>query len=340
MPDDYERELAWLRAGDITTWNTWRAQRGLFGIENWVPSHTSIDVAYESPPLSGADLSNLNLRGVNFRGCTLNGARLSGSDLHSADLSWSELNDADLKGAYLELTNLYFSSMKRADLTSATLGLTLLGSANLSEAIGLETCSHLIGSCIDSSTLQKSGHLPLDFLRGCGMPEMLIDYLPSLLLRHPVQFHSCFISYSRQDRDVAERIHSDLQSNGVRCWFAPKHIRGGEKLYDQIDEAIQVHDRLLLILSEHSMNSEWVRSEIARARQKEVFQRRRVLFPISVVPFSTLREWTCFDADTGKDTAREIREYFVPDFSNWRDPNQYRNALARLLSDLQTTKQG
>jgi len=27
----------------------------------------------------------------------------------------------------------------------------------------------------------------------------------------------------------------------------------------------------------------------------------------------------CFDADTGKDSAREIREYFIPDFSNWKN---------------------
>ncbi|MGA2852744.1 MAG: hypothetical protein ABSE90_01235 [Verrucomicrobiota bacterium] len=28
----------------------------------------------------------------------------------------------------------------------------------------------------------------------------------------------------------------------------------------------------------------------------------------------TLRDWTCFDADRGKDLAKEVREYFIPDF--------------------------
>ena len=41
---------------------------------------------------------------------------------------------------------------------------------------------------------------------------------------------------------------------------------------------------------------------------------RRKLFPISLVDFRTVREWTAFDADTGKDMGREVREYFVPDF--------------------------
>ena len=36
-------------------------------------------------------------------------------------------------------------------------------------------------SIIDHRTLQRSGRLPLAFLRGCGLPDRLIDYLPSLL---------------------------------------------------------------------------------------------------------------------------------------------------------------
>ena len=41
-----------------------------------------------------------------------------------------------------------------------------------------------------------------------------------------------------------------------------------------------------------------------------------------------------FDADTGIDSAREIREYFIPDFSNWKDHDSYATAFERLLRDL------
>jgi hypothetical protein len=91
---------------------------------------------------------------------------------------------------------------------------------------------------------------------------------------------------------------------------------------------------LLLILSEHSTNSEWVKTEIANARQREVREGRHMLFPISLVPFDAVREWKCFDTDTGKDSAREIREYFIPDFSNWKDHDCYQMALERLVRDL------
>ncbi len=82
------------------------------------------------------------------------------------------------------------------------------------------------------------------------------------------------------------------------------------------------------------MNSAWVKSEIAKARKREVGENRHVLFPIRLVPFEVVRDWECFDADTGKDSAREIREYFIPDFSNWKDHDSYQEGLGRLLRDL------
>ncbi len=84
------------------------------------------------------------------------------------------------------------------------------------------------------------------------------------------------------------------------------------------------------------MDSEWVKTEISKARKREIREQRRVLFPIRLVDFDTLRDWECFDADTGKDSAKEIREYFIPDFSNWKDPDSYRVAFDRMLRDLKT----
>ena len=99
---------------------------------------------------------------------------------------------------------------------------------------------------------------------------------------------------------------------------------------------MRLYDRLLLILSEHSMESEWVRTEIAKARKREVREKRRMLFPVRLVEFSTLAEWECFDADTGKDSAREIREYFIPDFSCSKEHDCYQKAFDRLVRDLKT----
>jgi hypothetical protein len=79
------------------------------------------------------------------------------------------------------------------------------------------------------------------------------------------------------------------------------------------------------------------KTEIAKARKREVRDQRRVLFPIRLAPFETLRDWECFDADTGKDSAREIREYFIPDFSNWKNHDTYQEAFQRLISNLKAS---
>ena len=92
------------------------------------------------------------------------------------------------------------------------------------------------------------------FLRGVGLPDNLIDYLPSLL-NQPIQFYSCFISYSSKDQAFAERLHADLQAKGVRCWFAPEDMKIGAKILDTIDEAIRLRDKVLLVLSDASLAS-------------------------------------------------------------------------------------
>jgi hypothetical protein len=71
-------------------------------------------------------------------------------------------------------------------------------------------------------------------------------------------------------------------------------------------------------------------TELRKARKAERQRGKRKLFPVRLVDKETLRDWECFDADGGQDLAVELREYFIPDFSNWKD----HDAFARLLKDL------
>jgi hypothetical protein len=64
----------------------------------------------------------------------------------------------------------------------------------------------------------------------------------------PIEYYSCFISYSTKDQEFADRLYADLQAKGERYWFAPHDIQGGRKIHEQIDDAIRLHDKLLLIL--------------------------------------------------------------------------------------------
>lgn len=84
-----------------------------------------------------------------------------------------------------------------------------------------------------------------------GAPHDFCD----LSVAGPIQYYSCFISYSSADETLARRLHADLQDQGVRCWFALYDRRPGQLIRQGIDEAIHMQDKVLLILSKHSVES-------------------------------------------------------------------------------------
>lgn len=281
-----------------------------------------------------ADLFKVNLGEANLGEAYLRGATLSEANLRGADLSKADLVKADLSEADLIKANLYKADLGEANLGQVYLFHTIFAFVDLSTVKGLDSCIHGGPSSLDTHTLLHSKNLPEIFLRGCGLPDNLTTFLPSLFHGSPIQFYSCFISHSTVDHLFAERLFNDLQGKGVRTWYAPEEMKGGEKLYDQIDSAIRLHDKLLLILSEHSLKSEWVLTEIRRCRKSEKREGKRKLFPIRLVDMKTIQDWECFDADSGKDLAVEVREFFLPDFSHWKDHDSYKKAFDRLLRDL------
>ena len=157
-------------------------------------------------------------------------------------------------------------------------------------------------SYISVDTLYRSGsNIPEIFLRGCGLKDWEIEstklykndlstsqvteigYRVIELRTNPaIQFNSCFISYSSLDQKFSERLYADLQEKGVRCWFASEDMKIGDKIRTRIDEAIRLQDKLLLVLSETSIESQWVEQEVESALEKERDQKRTVLCPIMV----------------------------------------------------------
>jgi uncharacterized protein YjbI with pentapeptide repeats len=291
--------------------------------------------------IKNAHLTMANLEGASFveanlSGTSLVGAQLTDTDLINARLFGTKLSQADLKRAKLHGALLYGVNFNGSDLTNAELGFTTFSNCDLSEAKGLETVRHVNPSSIGIDTIFHSkNRIPEVFLGGCGLPEAFITQIPSLLASmDPLHFHSCFISYSHKDKYFAKHLHSRMRAANLRVWYAPEEMKGGQKIHEQIYSAIQVHDKLLLVLSENSLQSEWVMTEIRRARKVEREQNRRKLFPIRLVDLEAIQKWECFDAESGKDLAIELREYFIPDFSNWKNRLAFEAAFDRLLRDL------
>lgn len=145
----------------------------------------------------------------------------------------------------------------------------------------------------------------------------------------PIEFYSCFISYSSKDQEFAERLHADLRSKNIRCWFAPEDLKIGDKFRPSFDEAIRVHDKLMVLLSENSVSSEWVEKEVETAFEKEHREKKTVLFPIRLddAVMETQQAW-----------AADIRRTrHIGDFRGWKDHDSYKKAFERLLRDLKAS---
>lgn len=296
--------------------------------------------------MAGADLTNAFLTEVNLHGAILTGANLTNAiltgadltevDLHGAILTRAILSWADLSNAVLTDTDLTKVALTKSDLSEADLFGSIFANTDLSTVKGLDAVIHKGPSTIGIDTLFRSqGRIPEVFLRGCGVPESLIEYLPSLLgAMQPIQFYSCFISYSAHDQEFAQRLFDRLQGQGLRVWFAPEELKGGRTLDEQIDTAIRTYDKLILVLSDASVRSKWVMHELRKARYAELANRRRKLFPIRLTSFETLQNWECFDPENGQDLADEVRQYFIPDFAQWKEHDRFEHEFGLLLAAL------
>lgn len=331
----------------VEVWNEWKeAHRGI--------EHDFSGAKLEQADLRGAylwdanfslaDLSKAKLNGVGLNRSKFTYAVLVGADFSGADLTYADLSHANLASAVLRSTKLRGADLSWAsllgadflnaafnytDFSHAVLGMgTMLAQTDLSQVKGLETVVHQWSSEIGISTMYKSrGQIPEIFLRGCGVPETFILQIPALVAAmQPIEFYSCFISYSSKDQEFADRLYADLQNKGVRCWFAPEDLKIGDRFRDRIDESIRLHDKLLLILSENSVSSQWVGDEVEAAFEQEQRQDRTVLFPIRI-------DDTVMDSDKAwAATVRRTRH--VGDFTHWKDHDSYRKAFDRLLRDL------
>jgi hypothetical protein len=142
----------------------------------------------------------------------------------------------------------------------------------------------------------------------------------------PVEYYSCFISYSWEDKAFAARLHDDLQDVGVRCWLDVKQMKVGDSLFEQIDKAIQASDKVLLVLSESSVRSSWVKEEVRNALRLERDRRKTVLFPIRLDD-AVLNV-------SGSTELDQLKSKYICDFTEWHDKSRYQRTFSRLVRDL------
>jgi uncharacterized protein YjbI with pentapeptide repeats len=307
--------------------------------------------------LTGANLNGANLKGASLYETVLVEAKLRSTNLHSVNLSKADLRDADLFDAdlynanlieaQLHGTNFDITFVSKTDFTSAEVSSTIFNSVDLREAIGLDGVLHFSSSKITTNTFNRSeGNIPEAFLRGCGLSDWEIEtvklYNPNLSndefidiqnrifdlrQRQAIQISPLFISYSHADSGYVDKIDHRLIDKGVRFWRDVHDMKAG-RMEKQIDIAIRQNPTVLLVLSEHSLRSDWVEHEVRTARELEKDMKRDVLCPIALDDSWKSSRWP-------KRIMEQIMEYNILDFSGWEDDVKFEEMFRKLIDGLE-----
>jgi hypothetical protein len=86
-----------------------------------------------------------------------------------------------------------------------------------------------------------------------------------------------FISHSTKDKAIADAICRRLESEGIKCWIAPRDIEVGSDWTDGIMRGIETCRAFVLVFSANANDSEHVRREVAKAFSLK----------LAVIPFRT-----------------------------------------------------
>jgi uncharacterized protein YjbI with pentapeptide repeats len=286
--------LSLLKEG-VKDWNEWRLE------------HES-----DQADLSGADLNGANLRSAN----------LSEADLSNADLSYADLSEANLSEAFLIGATLFIVVLNGANFDRAVVGYTAFGDLDLSSCSRLDSVEHVAPSTLGvDSIIRSKGRIPEIFLRGVGLPDQWIDYIPSLVW-DGIQFFSCFISYSSVDKPFALRLYDALQTKGIRCWLDEKQLFPGDDISRGLERGINSWDTFLLCASKNSLTSYWVENEIKTTLGKELALRKErgkpvhKLIPLNLDGYMFTAEWNLGVL------ADEIRSRVAANFQGWETNKQ------------------
>ena len=293
-----------------------------------------------------ANLGEADLSGAHLSQANLTKARLSGISLRRADLSGARLSGANLTKANLVEAKFIHTDLDGSNFSEAEVGATVFANSDLSGVTGLESVDHRGPSHISIDTFIRSeGKIPEIFLRGCGLSDADIGYaklsnpglgleetnkilykIQDLRAAQALQVSPLFIAYSHADSAFVDKLGGDLTAKGIRYWRDIHNMKSG-RMETQIDRAIRQNPTVLLTLSKHSLNSDWIEHEARTARELEKEMGRDVLWTVALDDSWKSGSWP-------NRALEQITEYNIFDFSAWKNNGKFKAMLDELIGGL------
>jgi hypothetical protein len=134
------------------------------------------------------------------------------------------------------------------------------------------------------------------------------------------------------DSRFVDKVGNSLTKKGIRFWRDLHDGKAG-RTEKQIDRVNCQNPKVLLVLSQDSLNSDWIEHEIHRARGLEKEMGHDILYSVTLDA-----SWK--DHRGSQRVTKSIMESSILDFSEWRNDSQLDRLLPRLIDELKLFHEG
>lgn len=93
---------------------------------------------------------------------------------------------------------------------------------------------------------------------------------------------SVFISYSHDDKPLAQELAAALEAQGVDVWIDERELRVGDSIIERVATAVAETDFFIALVSESSRDSQWCQKELHLAISGELKREGVVVLPLRV----------------------------------------------------------
>ncbi len=102
--------------------------------------------------------------------------------------------------------------------------------------------------------------------------------------RHAEHAHErvAFISHSTKDKPFVRKLAADLVASGVKVWLDEQRILVGDSVPEKIAQGLAESDFFLIVVSQNSVSSSWVKKELSSALVHEIERRKVTVLPIKL----------------------------------------------------------